>query len=33
MAGDDASDAAALFCPELYVHPLARLPTRRREAL
>ena len=32
MAADDASDAEALFCLELYVHRLERLPKRLREA-
>ena len=32
MAGDDASDAEALFCLELYVHRVERLPKRLREA-
>ena len=32
MAADDASDAEALFCLELYVHRVERLPKRLREA-
>mmetsp|Transcript_20958 Transcript_20958/g.54618 ORF Transcript_20958/g.54618 Transcript_20958/m.54618 type:complete len:675 (-) Transcript_20958:54-2078(-) len=32
MAADDASDAEALFCLELYVHRVERLPRRLREA-
>ena len=31
MAADDASDAEALFCLELYVHRVERLPRRLRE--
>ena len=32
MAADDASDAEALFCLELYVHRVERLPKRLRGA-